>query len=132
VEFLASLAPHATRRESLAATLDALHQRCEPFVETWWSELSTIDGVTLYGPPPTAPRTATIGFTIAGVPSSSAASQLADRGVFVSHGNFYAQTVIERLELAPEGLIRAGCACYTTGEEVARLISGVREIAARV
>jgi cysteine desulfurase family protein (TIGR01976 family) len=131
VEFLASLAPSASRRASLAAALEALHERSMPFVETWWSELSAIEGVTLYGTPPPATRTATIGFTIAGVPSSSAASQLAERGVFVSHGNFYAQTVVERLGLAPEGLIRAGCACYTTGDEVSRLIAGVREIATR-
>jgi cysteine desulfurase family protein (TIGR01976 family) len=131
VEFLASLAPSSSRRASLAATLDALHERCEPFVESWWSELAAINGVRLYGPPPSAPRTATIGFTIDGVPSSIAATQLAERGVFVSHGNFYAQTVVERLGLAPEGLISAGCACYTTGYEVARLVAGVREIAAR-
>jgi selenocysteine lyase/cysteine desulfurase len=27
-----------------------------------------------------------------------------------------------------EGVVRAGCACYTTEEEVDRLIEGVREI----
>ena len=32
------------------------------------------------------------------------------------------------LGLAPEGLIRAGCACYTTEEEIDRLIDGVDEI----
>jgi len=36
--------------------------------------------------------------------------------------------VIERLNLGEEGLVRAGCACYTTDEEVERLIQGVREI----
>ena len=46
-------------------------------------------------------------------------------------GDFYAQTVIERLGLAPEGLVRAGCACYTTIEEVDRLVSGVRELTER-
>jgi selenocysteine lyase/cysteine desulfurase len=34
-------------------------------------------------------------------------------------------TVVERLGLAPEGLIRAGCACYTTEDEIDRLIDGV-------
>ena len=63
-----------------------------------------------------------------GVPSPEVARRLADRGVFVSHGNFYAATVIERLGLGRDGLVRAGCACYTTAEEVDRLIAGVREI----
>jgi selenocysteine lyase/cysteine desulfurase len=49
--------------------------------------------------------------------------------VFVSHGDFYAHTVVERLNQQPEGLVRAGCACYTTREEVDRLVAGVRAIA---
>jgi hypothetical protein len=36
------------------------------------------------------------------------------RGLFLSHGSFYAAIAVERLGLAPEGLVRAGCACYTT------------------
>jgi selenocysteine lyase/cysteine desulfurase len=50
-------------------------------------------------------------------------------GLFVSHGDFYALTVIERLGLADEGLVRAGCGIYTTMEEVDRLIAGVRSLA---
>jgi selenocysteine lyase/cysteine desulfurase len=38
----------------------------------------------------------------------------------------YAMTVIERLDQAPHGLVRAGCACYSTPEEVDRLLTGVR------
>ena len=61
-----------------------------------------------------------------GVPSIEVAKKLAERGVFLSHGDFYAMTVIERLGQAPHGLVRAGCACYTTSEEVDRLLTGVR------
>ena len=50
------------------------------------------------------------------------------RGLFLSHGDFYAATVVERLALGEEGLVRAGCACYTTEDEIDRLIEGVREI----
>jgi selenocysteine lyase/cysteine desulfurase len=56
------------------------------------------------------------------------AGALAARGVFVSHGDFYAATVVERLGLDDEGLVRAGCACYTSPEEVERLIEGVKEL----
>jgi len=51
---------------------------------------------------------------------------LAEHGVFTSDGNFYAQTVVEKLGV--EGLVRAGCACYTTQEEVDRLIEGVQSL----
>ena len=74
-------------------------------------------------------RTPTVGFTVAGVLSAEVARRLADDAVFVSNGDFYATTVVERLGLGDDGLVRAGCACYTTEEEVERLIDGVRVIA---
>jgi selenocysteine lyase/cysteine desulfurase len=48
--------------------------------------------------------------------------------LFLSHGDFYAATAVERLGLGTEGLVRAGCACYTTEEEIDRLIAGVRDL----
>ena len=74
-------------------------------------------------------RTPTIAFVVDGVASTEVARRLAARGLFASHGDFYAATVIERLGLAPEGLVRVGCACYTNDDEIARLIEAVREIA---
>jgi selenocysteine lyase/cysteine desulfurase len=56
------------------------------------------------------------------------AKNLAERGIFLSHGDFYALTVVERLGLAPDGLVRAGCACYTTAEEIDRLLGAVGEL----
>jgi selenocysteine lyase/cysteine desulfurase len=38
-------------------------------------------------------------------------------------------TVIERLGQSQHGVVRAGCACYTTAEEVHRLVDGVQAIA---
>jgi selenocysteine lyase/cysteine desulfurase len=38
-------------------------------------------------------------------------------------------TVIERIGQAADGVVRVGCSCYTTDEEVERLIAAVREIA---
>jgi selenocysteine lyase/cysteine desulfurase len=70
-----------------------------------------------------------VAFTVSGVHSRDVATRLAQRGVFVSHGDFYAMTVVERLALTETGLVRAGCAMYTTTDEVARLVDGVRSIA---
>ena len=128
VDFLASLGAGATRRERLETAFAAMHQRGTELMRRMWTGLDAVDGVTLYGPRPDAPRTSTVAFTVNGVTSSEVARQLAERAVFVSHGDFYAKTVIERLGLAPEGLVRAGCACYTTEDEVDRLIAGVQEI----
>jgi cysteine desulfurase family protein (TIGR01976 family) len=129
VDFLASIGSGVTRREKLAAAYTALHQRATELMRRLWTGLAEADTVTLYGPPPDAPRTPTISFTVRGVASSEVARRLATRGIFVSHGDFYAATVIERLGLSAEGLVRAGCACYTSADEIDRLLEGVREIA---
>jgi cysteine desulfurase family protein (TIGR01976 family) len=130
VEFLASLAAGASRRERLRAAFRELHARGAALTEKLWDGLSEIEGVRLYGPPPGAARTPTVAFTVGGVKSTDVARRLAARGLFLSHGDFYAATVVERLGLGEEGLVRAGCACYTDDEEVERLLAGVREIAA--
>ena len=56
-------------------------------------------------------------------------ARLADRGIFASHGDFYAATVVERLQV-PGGLVRIGAACYTNSDEVDRLLSALKWIAA--
>jgi selenocysteine lyase/cysteine desulfurase len=94
-----------------------------------WTGLGAIDGVTLYGPPPGQPRTPTVAFAVAGLVSAEVARRLAERAVFATHGDFYATTVVRRLGHADDGLVRAGCACYTTAEEVDRLVQAVSEIA---
>ena len=93
-----------------------------------WDGLAALDHVTLYGPTPDRPRTPTVSFTVRGMASDDVTRALAERGVWVSHGDFYASTVVARLGLAEEGLVRAGCACYTSGEEVDRLVDGVRAL----
>lgn len=129
VDFLASLAKGGIRRQRLQAVFAELHRRGEQLFEHLWQGLGSIDGVRLYGPPPEAARTPTVAFTIDGVASREVSRKLGQAGVFTSHGDFYAATVVERLGLGKEGLVRAGCACYTTAEEVERLVEGVRAIA---
>jgi cysteine desulfurase family protein (TIGR01976 family) len=118
-----------TRRLRLGETFAVLHDRAAEQFQQLWNGLAEIDAVKLYGPPPNAPRTSTIAFTVSGIPSSEVARQLADRALFLSHGNFYAATVIDRLGLNPEGLVRAGCACYTTRAEIDRLVAAVIHLA---
>jgi cysteine desulfurase family protein (TIGR01976 family) len=130
VDYLASLASGVNRREGLRSVFSEMHARAMRLFERLWSGLSSIPRVRLYGVPPGSPRTATLSFTIEGIGSREAARRLSERGLFISHGDFYAWTVVDRLGLAPEGLIRAGCACYTTEEEIDRLIEGVSDLCA--
>src|SRR5438105_4676321 len=128
VDFLASLAPGPALRGRLDGAFRQLHECGDALITQLWKGLREIERVRLYGLPPGAARTPTIAFTINDVPSIEVAKNLAERGVFLSHGDFYAMTIVERLGLAPDGLVRAGCACYTTTEEVDRLLDGIRRL----
>jgi selenocysteine lyase/cysteine desulfurase len=127
VDFLASQGSGPTRRTRLERAYAELCSRGQVLLERMWNGLGSIKGVTIYGPPPTAPRTPTVAFTVAGQPADAVSRQLSHQGLFVSSGDFYATTVVERLGVT-DGLVRAGCACYTTEEEVDRLIEGVRDL----
>src|SRR5262249_19813554 len=134
VDYLASLAGPSpgeaavSRRERLRAVFEALHDRGCVLLSRLWEGLSGIDGVRLFGPPPAAPRTPTLSFAVGKIPSSEVSRHLAERGVFASHGDFYATTVARRLGVAAQGMVRIGCACYSTEEEIDRVVDGVRDI----
>jgi cysteine desulfurase family protein (TIGR01976 family) len=131
VDFLASLAstPGGSRRAALMRAFDGLHARGQDMVTRLYRGLTAIDGVTVYGTPPEAPRTPTVAFVVKDRSSDEVARELVSRGLFLSNGDFYASTIVARLGHASDGVVRAGCACYTSDEEVERLIAGVREIA---
>lgn len=130
VEFLASIAGDVTapRRDRLATAMHGLHERGEHLFAQLWSGLGEIPEVTLYGPRPGTPRTPTLSFRVQGHASESVAKFLAPRGVYVSHGDFYATTVARRLGFEQEGFVRVGCSCYTTASEISRLLDGVRAL----
>ena len=131
VDFLASLAPPSlTRRQRLRAAYDSLHEAGAALFARLWEGMNAIDGVTTYGPPPGAPRTPTLGFTIDGIDSETAAGEMARNALFVTSGDFYAATAIDRLGHAGDGILRAGCAAYTTADEVDRLLEATRHLAA--
>lgn len=131
VNFLANLHPDVTldRRLRLSLVYEELERRAHEQVSKLWDGLKQIEGVKVYGPAPDVARTSTLSFTVTGVPSEKVTALLAEEGIFTSHGDFYATTVVERLGLSEDGLVRAGCACYTTDEEIERLVAGVQKIA---
>ena len=128
VDYLASLGEGSSRRERLVRAYAMLHDQGSELLTRMWNGLSAIPGVRMYGRPPGHARTPTVSFTLDGVVSDDVARALAKQAVFVSNGDFYATTVIERLGHAADGVVRAGCACYTTADEVDRLIEGVADL----
>lgn len=129
VDYLGSLSAGPSRRDRVSRTLTELRTRGKALLRRLWTGLEQIPGVRLYGPGPDSPRTPTVAFTMRSQPSAAVAHSLADRGVFASTGDFYATTVVQRLGLAG-GLVRIGCACYTTEDEIDRVIEGVTALSA--
>lgn len=128
VNFLASLAAGATRRERLVNAMSGLHERGDALLAQLWNGLAGIKKVRSYGPPPGRPRTPTVSFVVAQRPSTEVAKVLVGHGLFVSNGGFYATGVVNQLGHAKDGLVRVGCACYTTADEVDRLIQAIRSL----
>ncbi len=101
-----------------------MHAHTQALVKRIWEELSSICGVTLYGPPPSQPRTPTVCFAVEGHTSTEVATALGRQGLFVTCGDFYATTLAACLGHENDGLVRA-CAGYTREEDVDRLTDAV-------
>jgi cysteine desulfurase family protein (TIGR01976 family) len=131
VDFLASIGDGGTRRERLVDAFRALHKRAHDQFTKLWNGLGAMPRVTRYGVDPSKARTPTAAFTVRGADSTKVARTLAAEGVFVSHGDFYASTIVAQLGHGADGLVRAGCACYTSELEIDRLLAGVERIASK-
>jgi cysteine desulfurase family protein (TIGR01976 family) len=133
VDYLASLAHNGDvhRRSALATTLGELHARGMGLFRNLWNGLGEIRGVRRFGLAPDQRRTPTLAFRVDGTSPDDVAVALAERGLFVSHGDFYATTVIERLGVGADGVVRVGCSVYTTGDEIERVIRAVADVARR-
>jgi cysteine desulfurase family protein (TIGR01976 family) len=78
----------------------------------------------LHGLPTMEGRVPTFCVTVRGQTPAVAAERLAERGLAVWHGNYYALEVMERLGL-PDGAVRVGIVHYNTAEEVDRLLASL-------
>ena len=113
----------------MATAFCEIHEREAELCRRLWDGLGCLDAVALHGPVPATKRTATVSFTMRGVDSEQVAVALARHGCFVSHGDFYASTVVRRLGLESEGLVRIGAACYTNAEEIDRVVAAITKLA---
>jgi cysteine desulfurase family protein (TIGR01976 family) len=124
VEFMAAMGGEGgTRREQLTRAYASLHQSGLRLTQQLWDGLTALPRVRVYGPPPSQPRTPTVSFTVDGMSCDDVARGLAERAIFASSGDFYATTVCDRFGI--DSMLRVGCGCYTTEEEVARLMAAL-------
>ena len=75
-------------------------------------------------------RTPTAAISLDGHAPHDVAVRLGDLGINVWDGDFYATGLMERLGLAPDGVVRIGLTHYNTAAEVDRFLTALAEIAA--
>jgi selenocysteine lyase/cysteine desulfurase len=140
VDYIAELGRHcnpsaASRRAALAA---AYHSTVAYESRLLWrliDGLQTINGVKIYGitdPKRSSERCSTLSLRIGNHNPTAIAAFLGERGIFTWDGNYYALNLSERLGVESQGgMLRIGLVHYNTMEEVERLLSALREFAAR-
>jgi selenocysteine lyase/cysteine desulfurase len=96
--------------------------------------LQSIPGLTLYGLSDVRrleQRVPTFSFTLKGRHPRQVAEKLAQNGIYVWDGNYYAIGVTERLELEGRGgMVRVGAVHYNTLDEVEMLREALTRIVA--
>lgn len=129
--FAARHAQLAGRRLRLKTAMEALaaHERdlCRALIET----LQQIPGIRVTGvtdPQRLELRVPTVIFSVTGHAPADIAAGLAQQGIFVWSGDFYAQELMQRLGHGAEGMVRAGLAHYNTVAEIERLGEALRKL----
>ena len=120
------------RRSALLAAYRAIQQHERGLSETMVRGLLEIPGLKLYGiadPEKFDRRCPTFAVRIANHTPLKLATALGERGFFTWDGNYYALNLTERLDVEKDGgFLRIGIAHYNTAEEIARLLTALREI----
>ena len=136
IEYLEELGSRAapgagSRRARLLAAFEAIGEHERELVERLLGGLTRLEKITVWGirdPQRIAERVPTVSITHATRTPREVAEHLAERGIFVWHGNFYALPLTQALGLEPAGLVRIGLLHYNTLEEVDRLLEALGEL----
>lgn len=128
VDFIADLAPSdGDRRARVLNSMVAVEEHEAALFAQLLDGLARISAVTLHGRP--SRRTPTALFSVRGHAPREVYQLLAQRGVNVPAGSFYAVEASRWMGLGDTGAVRAGLAPYTNDDDVDRLLAGVAEIA---
>ena len=126
-----SVKPDLSRREALIEAYGAIEEYERGLCLRMLEGLGRIEGVKVWGitePSRISERAPTVSFTHSSMSAKEIGEKLAERGIFVWAGNFYALELTEALGLEPEGVLRAGVLHYNSLEEVDFFIESVAEI----
>lgn len=120
------------RRLELKKAMLAIHGYELELSRALLSALEAVPGLHLYGlsdPDRLEDRVATFSFRLKALHPRKVAEQLAEQGIYVWDGNYYALNITERLGVEDSGgMVRVGAAHYNTLEEVEHLKDALLKI----
>lgn len=120
------------RRDALVAAFGAIRNYEQDLLKQLLEGLAQLDEIKTWGitdPSSLDQRLPTVSITHQRIRPERIAQQLADVGIFVWHGNYYALPLTERLSVEPDGMVRIGLAHYNTPDEVTRLLDALSQLA---
>ncbi len=131
VDYLADLGRRVSgdtslgRREALIQAFAAIGPYERRLVQRLLQGLADLPAIRVWGirdPDRLDQRLPTVSITHHRLPAEQLARRLAEQGVYVWHGNYYALQLTETLGLEPDGMVRIGLVHYNTAAEVDRLL----------
>ncbi|MBI5354226.1 MAG: cysteine desulfurase-like protein [Chloroflexi bacterium] len=132
-EYVEGLTGYRGRRMELKKGMTAIRAYEYELGRALLSALEAVPGLRLYGLTDVRrleDRVATFSFRLKDMSPRIVAEKLAQEGIYVWDGNYYAINVTERLGLEDHGgMVRVGAAHYNTLDEVTRLGEALKKIA---
>ena len=108
-------------REGLARAYARIEQLERPLLEAGLARLRALPHVQLHGLPGPEGRAATFCFSVKGHSARAVAERLAEDGIGVAAGHYYATMAMDALGKMPDGAVRASLLHYNTLEDVGAL-----------
>jgi cysteine desulfurase family protein (TIGR01976 family) len=133
VDYLAGIAGAAeiARRERLAASYETIAEHERTLADRFLEGIARLPDVRLWGIADRArlgERTPTFAIRVGDEHPAETAKRLAERGVFVWDGDYYAREIMSRLGLSESGgAVRVGFCHYHTLDEVDRVLDALGE-----
>ena len=129
IKFIASIGEGNLLREQLDSAYRKMSQYEDFLANRLRSSFAEMDHVILHQAGANVDKTPTVAFQVEGMEAEKVCSYLQNKyALHLEYGNFYAKTLVEKLDVKNGGLVRAGIAPYNTVEEIDRLIEAVKEI----
>jgi cysteine desulfurase / selenocysteine lyase len=110
--------------------VEAIRSKEEGLTERFLKGIASLKGITVYGPPDAASRTAVVSFNIAGVSPSEASLDLDERyGILCRPGLHCAPAAHRTIGTFSQGTIRFGFGYFSTEEEISFALEAIRSLA---